>query len=234
MSASEDNNGARRQGVTGPGTDMAHRLRNSGVLLVAANLVPLLGVLFLDWDLFLVLALFWLENVIIGVFGILKVAVATGGPLRGRVTSTLFFVLHYGVFMFAHGMLLISLFGETANVDGEIQNVPDLLSFLLRGDVGIAVLALLVSHGWSFLSNFRGGGENQRLHGKDAMTLPYRRVLITQAGLMLGGLAIEQLGTPVAGLIVLVVVKILVDLRFHRREHWRLAGPSSAGHGGAA
>lgn len=190
---------------------------------MVANLVPLIGVLFLGWDLFLVLAMFWLENVIIGAFGILKVGFASSGKLRRRITSTLFFVFHYGVFMFGHAMLLISLFGESANVDGGIHDVGDLLNYLLRGDVAIAAVALLVSHGWSFLSNFTGAGEYEKLDGKDAMRLPYRRVFITQAGLILGGFAIERFGTPLAGLVVLVIVKILVDLRFHRREHQRLA-----------
>jgi hypothetical protein len=225
--------------LTEPGenriVDIGRRVRRSGFLLIAANLVPLFGVLFLDWDLFLVLGLFWLENVIIGAFGILKVAFTSSGGLRRRFSSTLFFVLHYGVFMFAHAMLLISLFGETANVEGGISNVEELLRYLLRGDVALAVVALLVSHGWSFFINFRGSAEYSRLSGKDAMTLPYRRVLITQAGLLFGAVAIERFGTPVAGLVVLVAVKILVDLRFHRREHERLApgaaasGPAEAG-----
>jgi hypothetical protein len=203
--------------------DFARRLRQSGFLLVAANLVPLFGVLFLDWDLFLVLALFWVENVVIGAFGILKVAFASSGGIAKRISSTLFFILHYGGFMFAHAMVLITLFGDSANVEGCIETVEELLHYLIRGDVGLAVLALIVSHGWSFMSNFQGTAEYERLSGEDAMTLPYRRVVITQAGLLCGGVAIESFGSPLAGLVVLVAVKILIDLRFHRREHERLA-----------
>ncbi len=203
--------------------DFARRLRQSGFLLVAANLVPLFGVLFLDWDLFLVLAFFWVENLVIGAFGILKVAFASSGGIPRRLSSTLFFIVHYGGFMFAHALLLIDLFGDSANAEGSIETVEDLLHYLIRGDVGLAVLALTVSHGWSFVNNFQGMAEHERLSGKDAMTLPYRRVVITQAGLLLGAVAIERFGSPLAGLVVLVAVKILIDLRFHRREHERLA-----------
>lgn len=202
--------------------DLARRLRQSGILLVAANIVPLFGVLFLDWDLFLVLALFWVENVIIGAFGILKVGFASSGRSQRRLMSMLFFIVHYGGFMFAHATLLIALFGDSANAEGSIETVQDLLHYLLRADVGLAVLGLTFSHGWSFVSNFRGAGEYERLSGKDAMTLPYRRVVITQVGLLFGALAIERFGSPLAGLAVLVTVKILIDLRFHRREHERL------------
>ena len=45
--------------------------------LLAANLLPLVGVLFLDWDLALVLVLFWAESGVIGAFGIAKLAWVT-------------------------------------------------------------------------------------------------------------------------------------------------------------
>jgi hypothetical protein len=203
--------------------DFVRSVRRSGFLLVAANLVPLFGVLFLDWDLFLVLTLFWAENVVIGAFGILKVAFASSDGIGRRLSSALFFSVHYGAFMFGHATLLIALFGDSATAEGSIETVEDLLHYLLRGDVGLAVLALTISHGWSFVSNFHGAAEYERLSGSDAMTLPYRRVFITQAGLILGAAAIERFGTPLAGLVMLVAIKILFDLHFHRREHERLA-----------
>ena len=48
--------------------DVSKRL--SVPILVMANLVPLAGVLLWGWDVFLILLLFWGENVIIGIFGI--------------------------------------------------------------------------------------------------------------------------------------------------------------------
>ena len=50
--------------------------RLSLVALIVANLVPLFGVLLWDWDVFLLLLLFWAENVIIGIFGIARLIVA--------------------------------------------------------------------------------------------------------------------------------------------------------------
>ena len=37
-------------------------------ILVLANLVPLVGVVFLKWDVFSIVIVFWCENVIIGLF----------------------------------------------------------------------------------------------------------------------------------------------------------------------
>ncbi len=42
-------------------------LRPSAIVLVLVNLLPLGGVLALDWQVFDVLLLYWSENVVIGV-----------------------------------------------------------------------------------------------------------------------------------------------------------------------
>jgi hypothetical protein len=44
----------------------------SAWILIAANLVPVAGVLFWDWSVFALLALFWMENVVVGVFFIAR------------------------------------------------------------------------------------------------------------------------------------------------------------------
>lgn len=43
-------------------------------VLIVANLVPLAGVFFWDWSIFEVVLLYWMENVIIGIINILKMA----------------------------------------------------------------------------------------------------------------------------------------------------------------
>jgi hypothetical protein len=44
----------------------------SALALIAANLLPVFGVLFLGWDTFPIVALYWIENVIIGAINVLK------------------------------------------------------------------------------------------------------------------------------------------------------------------
>jgi len=44
----------------------------SAWVLVAANLVPLAGVLWWDWSVFALLVLFWMENVVIGLLFALR------------------------------------------------------------------------------------------------------------------------------------------------------------------
>ena len=52
--------------------------RASSIVLIVANLLPLLGVIFLDWDAFSIVALYWVENVVLGLINVLKLIVAKG------------------------------------------------------------------------------------------------------------------------------------------------------------
>jgi hypothetical protein len=54
-------------------------------LLIAANLVPLVGVALLGWDLATLVAIYWAENGVVGIFAIGRIATAAGfGPAEGR------------------------------------------------------------------------------------------------------------------------------------------------------
>jgi hypothetical protein len=46
--------------------------KTSAYALIAANALPLFGVLFLGWDTFSIVALYWTENVVIGAINVLK------------------------------------------------------------------------------------------------------------------------------------------------------------------
>ena len=42
------------------------------ITIIAANLIPIYGVLFLGWQVLPVMIFFWIENVLIGVFNVFK------------------------------------------------------------------------------------------------------------------------------------------------------------------
>ena len=55
-----------------------NRFSPSGIALVVTNLLPLAGVFFFGWTVFEVLALYWLENVVIGILNLPKILTASG------------------------------------------------------------------------------------------------------------------------------------------------------------
>lgn len=56
--------------------------RLSAAVLVAVNIVPLVGVAFWGWSLMLILVLYWIESGIVGLINVFKIA-------RGRAFRSL-------------------------------------------------------------------------------------------------------------------------------------------------
>jgi hypothetical protein len=204
----------------------------SSAALVIANLIPLLGVLFFHWDLFTIMFLFWFENVIVGVYNVLRMAVAVGpGVLGGAVKLFLipFFCVHYGMFCLVHGVFVVVLFGggmsTSAGSPGELAG--GLLSHSLHPGLLIPVLAIVVSHGISFFVNYIGEGEYKRASAQQLMGRPYGRIVILHVVIIFGGMAAKILGQPMIALVLLVVLKIAIDLAAHRMERGKLGGVSA-------
>jgi len=199
----------------------------SAIFLVAANLVPLVGVLAWDWDVFLLLLLFWCENVIIGIFGIARLIVSRASDSAAEgLFLPLFFLVHYGGFMFGHFMVLFAMYSGSVEGAGVAVAPADYFDVLMARLNWVAMVALFISHGWSFVENFMGKREHERLTPMQAMALPYRRMFITHIALIAGGFFLMEKGQPLAGLVLLVILKIGLDLVFHRREHAKLAPPA--------
>ena len=191
------------------------RLLISTAFLVVANLIPVIGVLFWGWDAFYLMMLFWCENVIIGFFGVLKALISGAG-----VFTSAFFAVHYGGFMFGHLMVLLALFANPAERGLADAPMPEIVLDAIQNRVTLLpIVALFISHAWSFATNFLQTDERHNLSGAQAMAAPYRRMVITHIALLAGGFALESLGQPVAGLMVLVAMKIVLDVVFHRKEH---------------
>jgi hypothetical protein len=197
--------------------------RISLALLVAANLLPLVGVLLWDWDVFALLLLFWCENVIIGLFGIARMVVSASNENTFEgLFLPVFFLVHYGGFMFGHFMVLLFMYANSfADSDG-VAGPADYYRIVTENLSWVALIALFVSHGWSFIENFMGNREYDRITPGQAMALPYRRMIITHVALLVGGFFLIETGQPMGGLVLLILMKIALDLVFHRREHKRL------------
>lgn len=204
-------------------------LRWSAPALVVSNAIPLLGVLFFDWDTFLVVYLFWCENLILGVCNLLRMAFACGAKGVGqhivKPLAAAFFVVHYGMFTVAHGSIILQVFGaERLGWENAIFG-PDFFAPVIEGliqlwpEIWVGFVALSASHLLSFLVNYLGGGEYRRTRVEDTMKQPYRRVVVLHLAVCFGALAVAAAGNLTGLLALLVVLKIAVDLRAHWKEH---------------
>jgi hypothetical protein len=219
-------------------------------LLVAFNLLPLAGVLWWGWDLMSILALYWVENGIVGAYNVLKILRAEGAILPGltrirmngrpiesmaRGPIATFFLLHYGIFWVGHGLFVLLFLPLMTGLGfvGSFQVGPDGLltasPAILGGGgpdwrlVGLGAVGLAISHGVSFVANYIGRREYRTVSPGQLMLAPYGRLVILHVTIILGAMVSIWVGSPVGSLLVLVTLKTLLDLFFHLREHRQVA-----------
>ena len=192
----------------------------SVLALLLANLVPLVGVVGLGWDLGEVMVLFWAESGIIGFYSLLRLCYVAGWT---AVVLGPFFLAHFGGFMAGHFIFIYALFIQGVESDGTIAGGGEAGVFETLTDVFVplspALVALFFSHGVSFFTNFLRRREYVGRNPSDQMKEPYKRVVVMHVTIIFGGWVILALGTPVWALILLLGLKTAVDLRAHRKEH---------------
>ena len=194
----------------------------SALVLIGANAVPLLGVIFLHWTVYSILLLYWSENVVVGAFNIVRMAVAEPRDITANASKLFlipFFTVHYGMFTFVHGMFVLALFGP----GGPSMSPAALLAAVRAAGIGYGVLAIALSHGFSLVHNYLGSGEFKRTSPSALMAQPYARVVVLHLTILAGGFLAKAAGAPVAALVVLIALKTGIDLRAHLAERRKLA-----------
>jgi hypothetical protein len=109
--------------------------------------------------------------------------------------------------MLGHGFFIYALF---APVD------------ILASTVILAVISLTISHGVSFVTNYIGHKEYEKVTLSQQMVAPYGRIVFMHITIILCGFLISLTGTNQVLLIVLVIFKIAIDVIAHLREHTKL------------
>ncbi|HEY5622773.1 MAG TPA: DUF6498-containing protein [Gammaproteobacteria bacterium] len=208
------------------------RVALTSAALILANLLPLYGVLLLDWPVVALLLLFWLENIVIGVFNLLRIFFARPGDafmLPRKLMLGGFFTVHYGAFAAGHLVFILALFGSESDAPSGGFPTPSLIVAIVTAyGLGLAVAALVLSHGISFFVNYLGEGEFRKASIASLMSRPYGRVVILHIVILVGGGVSMLLGEPRIALVLLVALKIAVDLAGHRWDHGKLSRADAA------
>lgn len=224
--------------------------RPSSLVLISVNLVPLAGVVLLQWDVLAILLLYWTESVVIGVINVFRMITSRsesvfdglvfqklGKTVAAHESARLpnipitpfkfflipFFVVHYGAFCYGHLVAVVGLFSGS----GLSLSAAASLMELWQPSFWIAVAAIAGSHLFSFFSNYIGKDEYKRANLFLMMHRPYGRIVAMHVAIVLGAGLVMWLGSPLPMLVVLIGVKTALDLRLHSSERSKL-GPAAA------
>jgi hypothetical protein len=194
--------------------------------LIAANVIPLFGAIFWNWNTFNIVFLYWAENLATGFYTILKIAFLpvpdpaqrrSLGELVVKICLILPFTIHYGLFVVGHGLVVLTFFGK--------EKAGSVMSPYMIGTLTV----LFLSHGVSFVRNYLIGGEYASVNLLKLMiTGPYSRVVVMHIAVMAGAFGVMMLGSPLGGLAVLIVLKTAMDAKLHLWEH-KKAKPHARG-----
>lgn len=188
------------------------------ILILLLNAAPIYGVAQWGWKSFDLIFLYWLENLIIGAFMILRIlARRYNHPVELAFPLFLapFFTFHFGMFCYVHGMFVIGLFGK--GLTGELagMDIPEIILPLIQSrHLFWPVMALFTLQLFDWLRdiNERGFGSDGV---KDITTAPYRRIMVLHITILSSGFALTTLNEPLIGLLLLIAFKTGMDI-----YHW--------------
>lgn len=224
-------------GSTGP-SDEAPRLTSSAPRLqwlaaTGSAAVMVAGVVFFDWPTFTVLAFYWLENVIIGAFTMLRILAAGARTERyaESLATAVFFCVHYGLFCVVHGIFVATLFGGMRGMSSTIDPLFLMIGRVAGDRIGLLVVAAMVVaaalDAWQAMASLDADDAKAV---RRIMSEPYGRIVVLHVVLLAGGLLVVMLQLPSLAALLLVAFKLVYDLRLLRR---RTAEPPSGAAGTA-
>jgi hypothetical protein len=236
-------NGTSRSNESVPGQPDGRGDYWSRLALIAANLLPLAGVVLMDWDLLSVLLLYWLEAIVICSLAVLRALYHSGWSALGVV---LVFVLAFVTLSAGHLAVLVVL-AEALGQAG--SSMPDLSA---AADVSLfSALRILYLGGLEWIADERSGllfyalpalalsqmigcwpgpriTADRRLDSAQTiLRQALERVIVLHLAL-LGGSAVVaalQAGDLLPVLALLILFKLVFDLRDHRQAE-RVARPA--------
>lgn len=178
------------------------------LVLLAVNLLPLMGVAFWGWDAFELLVLYWCETAVIAFWTIVQVVLM---PARGGAFRAIFLAIHAGIFMTVHMMFLWSMFGGAweAVISGPIALFR---TMLIEQGLWVPLAGLFAVRGILTLAGLIGVAPDAA-SDKAAIYDLYRRIIVLQLTLIAGGWATKLVGGS-TGPVILVGLKIAIDLLF--------------------
>lgn len=176
------------------------KLTKPDIFLIAANIVPIIGAWFFDWDARQIFMVYALETVIIGFFTLVKMAIATAFRKKDTWFSEgksmqvsglffmFFFLIHYGFFV----AIQTGMFVQVSGISKEFH--MGFFDFFLKWpqylgkDAYYMLAGFVISYGFNMIWNFVRPGHYRTVSLSLLMFQPYIRIFIQQLTVILGSM----------------------------------------------
>ena len=204
------------------------RFSVSLTLVLLLNLVPFIGLFWLEWHPLLIFFIYWFESMTIGLYNLFKmVVVAFYLGYVEKSFSTLVSGLGFAGFFMIHffGFCLVHLAFMPSSEQGNLSSIID---YDILYSIGIIVL----SHGFSTIRYFFFEREYRQYRTRSIvyqMLPPYARVMTLHLTLVGGHIfGIFDNATSILSLMLLMGFKTIADTVTHYFEHREQLKPQRA------
>jgi hypothetical protein len=198
---------------------------------VAANFIPVLGVLFDGWAALPLLVFFWIENVLTGVVGALKAmlcAWATRARHDWRASAAMLaFVPLHALFCLVHGLFIFALFALHDLVRAGVEPRHDLVDLprqvrdviSAEDGMGWSIAALLAVQAGAFLFQWLPTGQWRDSTPRAQLREGHGGMLVLHGTLLVATVPVLLLGQPALAVLALAMLKSALDIgRVGRRS----------------
>lgn len=199
------------------------KFTQADLLLIAANLLPIIGVWFWGWSAIEVFTVYAMETLVIGIITVLQIGIVTllvrpGDTWYNTAGSTrvsglffmVFFILHFGIF----AAVQTSIFSEAARISppgkGPLHFFFHWYTYL-HGDMWLMLGAFVIGYIAKVLIPFLTSGAYRTMPMMKIMFMPYGRIIIQQFTVILGSMFLS-LGWDKGFILVFGLAKLLFDL----------------------
>lgn len=183
--------------------------------IFAVNMLAVIGVAVFGWSALTLVLLYWIENLIVGAINIPKIVIS--GVTAGRTGALTclflvpFFVVHYGMFCFVHGMFILGLFGSGLDnmsaFDGQGLAAAVLSRIETDRTLFWGVVMAAAFHLYIFLRYWLGGRRWEVSDPFSQMFAPYGRIVVVHLTIMIAGIPVMLLGQPMLAVLCLALLK---------------------------
>lgn len=202
-------------------------------IILAVDLFPIIAVLTLGWGAVPLVFLYWLENLIIGAVALARMMGASvRNGLAGLASMGFigpFFIVHYGMFCFVHGVFVsvfanINAAGEPFGGSSGFPTPISLIEQALSSGPNMTwfILAIIAVQVILFAQDYIGRGEYLKTSIEAEMSAPYGRIVVLHIGIFAGAFAMAALGEPMLGILALILLRAFWGVFLTVRRRARL------------
>ena len=199
------------------------KLSRSDYFIIAANLLPVIGVFVWNWSPVEVFMAYALETVVVGFFTLIKMGIASaarGGDdwyagekstKQAGIFFMLFFLVHYGMFVAIQTGLFVRVSGIGSKYDIGFFDFFIHWPRYLGPDAWYMLIGFIISYGFSLIWDFLRTGKYKTTPMMMLMFQPYARIFIQQVTVILGSMFLV-FGAGKIFILIFAAVKIFFEI----------------------